>query len=94
MRIITKEEAETSKYIVVAGPYRNNAQETKMLGRVMEDMRGCRVVLVDTELGRELWRHKSEMDVYLRYYREGTLLPESQKNAKCAATGSERNDHE
>lgn len=74
MITISKKEAEDGGYQVLAGPYTYQASEVLMLGRVMKDMRYCNAVLVSTRRGIEVWRHKSEMDAYLKYYHEGAMI--------------------
>lgn len=70
MKTLTIKEAEDEGFIVLAGPYKPNPEDTIMLGKVMRDMRNCTSVLVNTERGVEIWRHKSEMDSFLRWHHE------------------------
>jgi len=74
MITISQKEAEDGGYQVLAGPYAFHAKEVLMLGNLMKDMRGCNAVLVTTRRGIEVWRHQSEMDMYLRYYHEGAMI--------------------
>jgi hypothetical protein len=67
---LTPETAEKSGYVSMTTSYQVNSkipevrdQHRWMLSRVLMDMRGCNVVLVDTSQGPEVWRHVSEINL-------------------------------
>ena len=67
---LTPETAEKSGYVSMTTSYHVNSkipevrdQHRWMLSRVLMDMRGCDVVLVDTSQGPEVWRHVSEINL-------------------------------
>lgn len=67
---LTIETAEKSGYVSMTTAYQINSKfpdvrenHRWMLSRVLMDMRGCDVVLVDTAQGPEVWRHVSELNL-------------------------------
>jgi hypothetical protein len=76
---LVKEVAEEAGYVSMTTPYeiRNKVPEIRehhqwMLDRVIADMNGCDVVLVDTMKGPEVWRHVSELDIDENGIRRGS----------------------
>lgn len=69
VKTLTAEKAEKAGYSPCAGPYRRTHIEQSWLSNVMKDMRGAKVVIVDTALGPEVWRHESELDLLLKELR-------------------------
>ena len=69
VRTLGRQEAEDKGYIPCAGPFRRNTLEQSWLTHVMSDMKGARIVVVDTVDGPEIWRHESEWDLILKKHR-------------------------
>jgi len=64
---ISKKEAEELDYFVLCGPYSPRSKREKgWLSTVLHDLRSADYALVDVPGGTEVWRHKSEMDLYAK----------------------------
>lgn len=60
--ILTPVEAEKKGYLSLTTPYRKEIEhEIQWMKNVLRDMRGCDAVIVDTGIGYEVARHKSEL---------------------------------
>lgn len=62
IEILTPVDAHQSGYLSLTTPYdQANPQEVAWMRTVLNDLKGCKIVLVEVTGGIEVARHKSEM---------------------------------
>lgn len=61
-QVLTPKDAELNGYLSLTTPYRETHEhEMRWMRNVLRDMRGCDAVIIDTGIGYEVARHKSEL---------------------------------
>jgi len=62
IEILTPVDAHKSGYLSLTTPYnQENPQDVEWMRTVINDLKGCQIVLVEVVGGLEVARHKSEM---------------------------------
>jgi len=62
IEITTAVDAMLNGYVSLTTPYdQSKEHEVRWMKSVINDMKGCSFVLIETDLGYEIARHKSEM---------------------------------
>jgi hypothetical protein len=62
IEILTPNEAASEGFVSLTTPYnRMNPKESQWMKNVLKDLEGCRVAIIDTGIGYEVARHRSEM---------------------------------
>jgi hypothetical protein len=62
IEILSSVDAAINGYLSLTTPYdQSRPEEVQWMKNVLNDLKGCSVVIVETSLGYEVARHKSEM---------------------------------